>query len=118
MKKILIADDEEILRMLIADTIEDLGCEIDVAEDGQQAFDKLMEVDYDLVILDYMMPFMTGVDVLEKLPQKRKENVEILMLTAKTQEADREKMIAAGADYFMPKPFSPIDLISVIEGIM
>lgn len=118
MKKILIADDEEILRMLISDTIEDLGYEIDEAEDGKQAYEKLMDTDYDLVILDFMMPYMTGVDVLENLPEGRKERVEILMLTAKTQEADREQMIAGGADYFMPKPFSPVDLITLIEEIL
>lgn len=117
MKKILIADDEEILRMLIFDTIEDLGFEIHEAENGKQAFEKLMETDYDLLILDYMMPFMTGIDVLEKLPKERKDKIEIVMLTAKTQEADRERMIKAGADFFMPKPFSPMDLISIIERI-
>ncbi|BBI35350.1 response regulator transcription factor [Cohnella abietis] len=118
MKKILIVDDEEILRMLISDTLEDLDVHIDLANDGKVALDKLQQADYDLIILDYMMPELTGMEVLERLPQEKKERVPILMLTAKAQDADRMKALEAGASYFIPKPFSPLELLQVVEGIL
>ncbi|WLV24662.1 response regulator [Aciduricibacillus chroicocephali] len=118
MKSILIADDEEILRMLITDTIEDFGYVVDEAEDGVAALQKLETGNYDLVILDYMMPQMTGIEVLEKLSAERKEKLEVLMLTAKTQEKDKEKMRAAGAGHMMSKPFSPIELMGYVKEII
>jgi len=118
MKRILVADDEMILRMLIVDTFEGLQYDVQEAEDGSQALEKLMETQYDLVILDYMMPNMTGIEVLEQLPASKKAQLEILMLTAKTQERDKERMTAVGARYFMAKPFSPLELVALVEEIL
>ncbi|HEY4552029.1 MAG TPA: response regulator transcription factor [Bacillaceae bacterium] len=118
MKKILIVDDEEILRMLIADTLEDEGYDIDEAPDGEKALEKLKNEPYDLMILDFMMPCMTGIEVLGNIPEDIRGNIKVLMLTAKTQEADRQEMMKAGTDYMMAKPFSPIDLLSVVEEIL
>jgi DNA-binding response OmpR family regulator len=116
LKKILVADDEEILRMLIVDTLED-DYDIAEAEDGQEALNTIRAQTHDLIILDYMMPYLTGMEVLEEI---RKEGIltPVLMLTAKAQEADRELAMAQGADYFMAKPFSPIELMSLIESIL
>ncbi|WEK55017.1 MAG: response regulator [Candidatus Cohnella colombiensis] len=118
MRKILIVDDEEILRMLIADTLEDLDVQIDVAEDGKVALRKLEETNYDLMLLDYMMPELTGMEVLEQLPQLKKDRMPILMLTAKAQESDRKKAMDAGVRSFLPKPFSPLELLRVVEEIL
>lgn len=118
MQKILIVDDEEILRMLIRDTLEDSPYILDEAENGQDALDKLLIEDYDLVLLDNMMPILTGMEVLENLPTARKESMIILMLTAKAQKQDREAIFEAGADYFMAKPFSPVELLLMIEEIL
>ena len=116
MKKILVADDEDILRMLIVDTLED-DFEIEEAEDGQEALNSIRSHTYDLILLDYMMPHLTGMEVLEQI---RKDGITtpVMMLTAKAQEADRELAMSNGADYFMAKPFSPIELLSLIEGIL
>ncbi|MGM7634516.1 response regulator transcription factor [Bacillus sp. Hm123] len=118
MKRILVVDDEEILRMLICDTLEDLGYEIEEAEDGEEALRKVSEQSYDLMILDYMMPNITGIEVIEQLPNEVKQALPVLMLTAKAQETDRQAVLEKGADYFMSKPFSPMDLAHVVEEIL
>ncbi|ETP67331.1 response regulator [Planococcus sp. N064] len=116
MKKILVADDEDILRILISDTLED-DFEIEEAEDGKEALEKIRGNDYDLVILDYMMPYLTGMEVLEQV-RKDQNNTRVLMLTAKAQDADREQAMQKGADYFMSKPFSPMELLGLVEKIL
>lgn len=116
MKKILVADDEEILRILITDTLED-DFIIEEAEDGKEALQKIRDNDYDLIVLDYMMPYLTGIEVLEEV-RKDQNNTKVLMLTAKAQDADREKAILKGADHFMSKPFSPMELLTLVERIV
>ncbi|WP_046174311.1 response regulator transcription factor [Domibacillus indicus] len=116
MKKILVADDEDILRMLIVDTLED-DFDITEAEDGQEALNCARTQTYDLIILDYMMPHLTGMEVLETI-RKDGNSTPVLMLTAKAQEADRELAMSHGADYFMAKPFSPMELLSLVETIL
>ncbi|MFD1861486.1 response regulator transcription factor [Planococcus chinensis] len=116
MKKILVADDEDILRILIADTLED-DFWIEEAEDGKEALQKIRENAYDLIILDYMMPYLTGMEVLEQV-RKEGNGTRVLMLTAKAQDADREQAILKGADYFMSKPFSPMELLGLVEKIV
>lgn len=119
MSKILLAEDEPILRMLIMDSLEDEGYDIDVACDGKEAFDAIINHHYDLVILDYMMPRMTGIEVIEQvrvMPQR--EGLPILMLSAKSQQAEQDKVMEAGADAFMTKPFSPLELIAKVEEML
>lgn len=118
MKKILIVDDEEILRLLISDTLEDLDVQIEIAEDGKIALEKLAQTDYDLILLDYMMPELTGMEVLEQLSKEQRARTPILMLTAKAQDADRTKALEAGVRRFIPKPFSPLELLQVVEEIL
>lgn len=118
MKRILVADDEEILRMLICDSLEDLGFLIDEAEDGLEALNKVSAQQYDLLIVDYMMPQLTGLEVIEQMPPEVREATPILMLTAKAQEADRQSALDKGANYFMSKPFSPVELITFVEELL
>ncbi|WP_339319963.1 response regulator [Paenibacillus sp. FSL R10-2734] len=119
MQKILVVDDEEVLRMLIEDTLEDLeNVEIHTADNGLEALTKLSADHFDLVILDYMMPEMTGIEVLQQLDEEKKKATAILMLTAKAQDVDRIRAVDAGARYFMPKPFSPMELLQIVEGIL
>ncbi|WP_276511828.1 response regulator transcription factor [Pseudalkalibacillus hwajinpoensis] len=116
--RLLIAEDEEILRMLIVDTLEDDGYDIDEAEDGAEAYSFIQDNDYDLVLLDYMMPEMTGLEVIKKVRSEGNMDVKIMMLTAKAQKKDEEIAREAGADYFISKPFSPVELASVVEDIL
>lgn len=119
MKRILLAEDEEILRMLITDTLEDEDYVVDEAADGQEALNLIIKNEYDLIILDYMMPVFTGLEVIEKVrSDQAKQEIQILMLSAKSQKFEQEKILQAGANHFMAKPFSPLDLLEKIEEIL
>lgn len=119
MKRILLAEDEEILRMLITDTLEDEDYVVDEAADGQEALNLIIKNEYDLIILDYMMPVFTGLEVIEKIrSDQAKQEIHILMLSAKSQKFEQEKILQAGANHFMAKPFSPLDLLEKIEEIL
>ncbi|MCM3603582.1 response regulator [Robertmurraya korlensis] len=117
MKRILLAEDEEVLRMLVVDTLEEEEYGVDEAADGTEAVQLFDENNYDLLVLDYMMPGLTGLEVIDHVRQKNKE-VKILMLSAKSQQYEQEKVIEAGANYFMAKPFSPMELKDKIEDIL
>ena len=119
MKRILLAEDEEILRMLIVDTLEDEDYEIDEAADGQEALDLYNQNRYDLIIVDYMMPVFSGLEVIEKIRRNAEnQHVKILMLSAKSQQFEQDRVLAAGADYFMAKPFSPLHLLNKVGEIL
>ncbi|MGG3560180.1 response regulator [Neobacillus rhizosphaerae] len=118
MKRILLAEDEEILRMLIIDTFEEKEYQVDEAEDGQEALEFIERNSYDLIILDYMMPFLTGLEVIQKIkPMVEQTHTKILMLSAKSQQSEQEKVFEAGADYYMTKPFIPSQLLKMVEEI-
>jgi DNA-binding response OmpR family regulator len=117
MAKILLAEDEEVLRMLVVDTLEDEGYRIDEACDGEEAYNLIKDHSYDLIILDYMMPVYTGLELIEMIRNDNNQT-KIMMLSAKSQTLDQQKVLEAGADYFMTKPFSPMKLIERIEEIL
>ncbi|NEW08151.1 response regulator [Paenibacillus sp. SYP-B3998] len=118
--KILLADDEIALRFLLTETLSDEGCEITEAEDGQQAIDQLQKQAYDLVILDYMMPERTGVEVCEWLRQSDNINrdLPVILLTAKALDKDKEKARAAGVTTYIVKPFSPLQLLDTVQQLL
>lgn len=119
MKRLLVAEDEEVLRMLVVDSLEDEGYTIDEAADGEEALKYIIENEYDLILIDYMMPGMTGIEVIEKVRAlEEKRNVLFLMLTAKSQQKDEDTALAAGANYFLSKPFSPIKLVELVGEIL
>lgn len=120
MYKILVADDEEVLRMLVVDTLEDEEeYIIDEAADGRQAYEKASTVSYDLLIIDNMMPEYNGVEVVSMLRKDgRLENMKTLMITAKSRDKDKEEARKAGVTEFVSKPFSPALLITIVEELL
>ncbi|MCM3216210.1 response regulator transcription factor [Niallia taxi] len=119
MKRILLAEDEDVLRMLIVDTLEDEDYTVDEAPDGEEALQLIEKHDYDLIILDYMMPIMTGLEVIQKVrANDAKKHLKILMLSAKNQASEQNYILEVGADYFMAKPFSPLALLDKVGDIL
>jgi len=118
--KILLADDEIALRFLLTETLSDEGYEITEVEDGLQAIEQLQKQSYDLIILDYMMPERTGVEVCEWLRQSGHGNQDlpVILLTAKALEKDKEKAKAAGATTYIVKPFSPLQLLDTVQQLL
>lgn len=118
--KILLADDEAALRFLLTETLADEGYDITEAADGKEAVERLQDVPYDLVILDYMMPEQTGVEVCEWLRSHDNPNRDapVILLTAKALEKDRERAKAAGVTQYIVKPFSPLQLLDTVEGLI
>ncbi|MGN0292461.1 MAG: response regulator transcription factor [Lachnospiraceae bacterium] len=103
-QKILLAEDHVNLRELVQDYLSAGGFEVDVAGDGLEAWEAVQSRDYDLILLDVMMPEMDGFELCRKI--REAENVPILFLTARVQEQDQLYGYELGADDYIVKPFS------------
>lgn len=117
MKKILIVDDHADIRRLIRMTLEFEDYDVREAADGEAALAQAQEFQPDLVLLDVMMPgAINGLDVCRRLRAERPaaEGPRVIMLSARGQASDREAGLQAGADTYLVKPFSPLQLISCI----
>jgi DNA-binding response OmpR family regulator len=118
MKTILIADDEPSLRMLTRITLDDPDYRIVEAADGLTALDLVRSDKPDLLILDWMMPGLTGIEVAQRLRQDpRTATIPVIMLTAKGQDTDKAQGRAAGVKAYLVKPFSPLELLQQIHAI-
>jgi DNA-binding response OmpR family regulator len=119
MKTILLADDEETLRILVHATIEDSGYAILEAADGKAALALALHYRPDLLVLDWMMPRLSGLDVLRAVRANPDlAHVPVIMLTARGQASDRELGKTAGADAYLVKPFSPLELLETIDHLL
>jgi len=118
-KTILIADDEPQLRLLVRTTLETDDFVIHEAEDGQEALELANQVNPDLFLLDNMMPKLDGIAVCRHLRDNpRFCDRPIIMLTAKTQQQDLAQGKAVGVNHYLTKPFSPLELITLVEAIL
>ncbi|MBZ5734833.1 response regulator [Nocardioides sp. TRM66260-LWL] len=111
MARILIADDDEDIRLLIVMRLRRDGHDLEAVTDGQAAWEALRAGGFDLAILDNSMPALTGLEVVERCrAEPGLAGLRILMVTALAQEQDVEGGLAAGADRYMTKPFGLGDL--------
>lgn len=116
MSKILIVEDEEAIADLEKDYLELSGFEVEVANDGETGLKKALENDYDLFIMDLMLP---GVDGFEICRQVRDEkNTPIIMVSAKKDDIDKIRGLGLGADDYITKPFSPSELVARVKAHM
>jgi two-component system response regulator ResD len=113
---ILVVDDEDRIRRLIRMYLEKEGYEIDEAEDGEAALQKALERDYDVILLDLMLPGMNGIQMCTEL--RHKKSTPIIMLTAKGEETSRVQGFEAGADDYVVKPFSPREVVYRVKAIL
>jgi DNA-binding response OmpR family regulator len=120
--KILIVDDEPHLRMLIHQTLEELedeGVELMTAANGEDALETIRAENPDLVFLDVMMPKKNGFDVCNAVKNELGlSHIQIVLLTAKGQEFDRQRGQQVGADLYMTKPFDPDALLAKARQVL
>ena len=122
-RKIVIVDDEVHIRTLLEQSLEELEedheVEILTAENGQEGLDVIRESRPGLVLLDVMMPMMNGYDVCKAIRDDPDlSDVQVILLTAKGQEADRERGVEVGATRYMTKPFDPDELLEIAKDMM
>jgi two-component system alkaline phosphatase synthesis response regulator PhoP len=115
--RILLVEDEPGLVMTISDLLAAEGYEVHAASDGEAALAKAADREFDLVILDVMLPKKTGLDVCRELRQRGIDSA-ILMLTAKNQIVDRVVGLKLGADDYLAKPFDPAELLARVEALL
>ena len=118
-KKILVVDDEPHVIRTLTFVLKKEGYEVSSAGNGEEAIAIVNESKPDLMFLDVMMPKKNGYEVCEELKNDQSlSDIHIIMLTAKGQEADREKGLKLGADEFMTKPFSPIEIVEKVKELL
>ncbi len=114
--KILIVEDEDRMRRLIRDYLKKEGYNVIEAEDGKLALEKFFNDDIDLVILDIMLPEYDGWTVMREI--RKKSNVPIIILTARSEESDELFGFELGADEYVTKPFSPKVLVARVKALL
>lgn len=118
-KRILLVEDEAPIREMLEFVLQQSGFETSQAEDYQGALEMVLEPYPDLIILDWMLPGGSGVQLAKKLKSHEfTRNIPIIMLTAKGEEEDKIRGLDSGADDYMTKPFSPKELVARIKAVL
>jgi DNA-binding response OmpR family regulator len=111
-RKILIVDDEELIRKFLRILLDKLGYEVKEAADGEQAIEELAKDDFDLLICDILMPKKDGWEVIKEAKSNSKtKSMPLILLTAKNEDSDVFKGYDLGANYYMTKPFTKAQLL-------
>lgn len=119
MNRILIADDNDANRELLEAYLVNVDCEIETAVDGEDTLAKVAEFQPDLVLLDVMMPKLSGFEVCKQLKDDPETSrVMILMVTALNELGDIERAVSAGTDDFLSKPVNKIELLKRVENML
>ena len=115
--RILVVEDEKRIADFLGRGLESAGYDVDLAPDGQTAIDLVHATDYDLITLDMMLPDMDGLRVLERI-RNRKTNPPVLILSARGAVEDRVKGLELGADDYLTKPFSFVELLARVRVLL
>jgi DNA-binding response OmpR family regulator len=116
IQKILVIEDDEEICMLLEDYLIDNGFKVRCILDGAEGLKRALKGGWDIILLDIMLPSMTGLEVLERI--RRTSAVPIILLTAMGEESDRVKGLDTGADEYIVKPFSPRELLARIQSLL
>lgn len=117
-KKILAVDDERHIVRLVEVNLQRAGYEVVTAYDGREALEKVAAETPDLIVLDVMMPYMDGFEVLKNLKaDPSTAEIPVIMLTAKAQDADVFRGWQSGVDCYLTKPFNPMELLTFVKRI-
>jgi len=116
MSKILIIEDEEAIADLEKDYLELSDFQVNIENTGDKGLAEALANDYDLIILDLMLPGMDGFEVCKKIREQK--NIPILMVSAKKDDIDKIRGLGLGADDYMTKPFSPSELVARVKAHM
>jgi len=114
--RLLLVDDDVELCALMREFFAGEGVEVETAHDGRRGLARALAGGHDLVLLDVMMPEVDGFEVLRQV--RRQSRVPVIMLTARTAEADRVAGLDAGADDYLPKPFGPRELLARVRAVL
>ncbi|MFO1429549.1 MAG: phosphate regulon transcriptional regulator PhoB [Candidatus Competibacteraceae bacterium] len=118
-KRILIIEDEQPIREMICFALENAGFEIYEAADARQAQVMIAEAPPDLILLDWMLPGVSGIEYARRLKKEDlTKEIPIIMLTARTEEEDKVQGLESGADDYVTKPFSPRELVARIKAVL
>jgi DNA-binding response OmpR family regulator len=116
MKKILLVEDEKNIVLGVTICLRSSGLEVDVAEDGAEALQKISLSKPDLILLDLVMPKLNGLDALKSMKENEDtKDIPVIVLSARAQEEDIRKAMELGAADYMAKPFRPVELLAVIK---
>jgi CheY-like chemotaxis protein len=114
--RVLVVDDDDVIRQLITVNLELEGFEVETAHDGQDCLDKVKDVAPDVVTLDIMMPRLDGWETATRLREDpATAELKVVLLSARAQEADLQRGSRIGVDAYLTKPFDPDELISVVR---
>jgi CheY-like chemotaxis protein len=115
-ERVLVVDDDAVIRQLICVNLELEGFEVHTAEDGQDALDKVRDVDPKVVTLDIMMPRLDGWETAARLHNDPDTaHIKVILLSARAQEADLRRGHGIGVDAYLTKPFDPDDLVEAVR---
>ncbi|PWI57287.1 response regulator transcription factor [Sulfoacidibacillus thermotolerans] len=116
-ERVLVVDDEEAIRTLVEYNLRMAGYEVETAEEGFMALELIAKGDYDLLVLDLMLPGVDGLELCKRLRQTNSK-IPIIMLTARGEEIDRVLGLEMGADDYVTKPFSPRELVARVRAVL
>lgn len=117
--KILVVEDEKNIAKLVSYNLEREGFRVSVVKDGEEALESIRGNPPQLILLDLMLPKVDGLEVCRRIrSDPRTASIPVIMLTAKTQEADRIVGLELGADDYIPKPFSPRELVARVRAVL
>ncbi len=118
LARVLVVDDDEVIRQLIAVNLQLEGFEVHTAVDGRECLDRVAEVAPDVVTLDIMMPRLDGWDTAQQLREsERARHAKVVLITARAQEDDLQRGHDVGVDAYVTKPFDPTELIRLVRNL-